>query len=219
MEERPVFSPEYNGDQLVKEQMVPFEWILGSSVAQKQKNVMALHESAKELGLLPILEVSTKSETSLGCELSAFNLRVLISDGSEITLEAAYQGSKKFQLGGPFRDFFTMSGSEIKRDRRLHTSGELLSYSFDGLDWDIDPKNAFYDWLYLNALNRKGNVIDQFSDYVGFTDIEFNPKRSINCQARSCAMYVSLYSRGILNEVLEDVSKFIDVLKKDSIYQ
>ena len=27
---------------------------------------------------------------------------------------------------------------------------------------------------------------------AGFTDIEFNPERSINCQARSCALLVTL---------------------------
>ena len=219
MAERPIYCPEYSGDQLVTERMVTFEWIPGMAASQKRKNVVALHESAKELGLLPTLEVSTKSENRLGYELSAFNLSVLTSDDMEISLEAAYQGSKKFELGGPYRDFFTMTGREIKRDPRLHNSGELLSYSFDGLDWDLEPKTSFYDWLYLHALNRKDDVIDQLSDYKGFTDIEFNPNRSINCQARSCAMYISLHSRGILNDVLEDLSTFMEVSEKDSMHQ
>ncbi len=219
MAERPIFCPEYSGDQLVKEHMVTFEWNPGMAASQKRKNVVALHESAKKLGLLPILEVSTKSEKRLGYDLSAFNLSVLTSDDVEISLEAAYQGSKKFQLGGPYRDFFTMNGREIKRDPRLQNSGKLLSYSFDGIDWNLEPKTSFYDWLYLHAVNRKDGVIDQLCDYKGFTDIEFNPKKSINCQARSCAMYISLYSRGSLNDVLEDLHTFIEVSKKDSAYQ
>jgi hypothetical protein len=50
-------------------------------------------------------------------------------------------------------------------------------------------------------------ALARLNKYVGFTDIEFNPSKSINCQARSCALFVSkeasdpskccLFARGV----------------------
>ena len=48
--------------------------------------------------------------------------------------------------------------------------------------------------------------------YWGFTDIEFNPQRSINCQARSAALFLSLMKRGELDEALQSPSAFIRAL-------
>jgi hypothetical protein len=55
---------------------------------------------------------------------------------------------------------------------------------------------VFYDWLYLSALyeHREG-LRNHIFHYAGFTDIEFNPERSINCQARSCVLLVSLMKK------------------------
>ena len=53
----------------------------------------------------------------------------------------------------------------------------------------MEPKTAFYDYIYVRAmLENFGKSID-LSEYDWFTDIEFNPERSINCQARSAAIY------------------------------
>ena len=180
--------------------MVEFAWSPGFAVSQKQKSIRALHNASAEIGISPILEVSTKSPDPLGVRLSAFNLAVDASDRS-IPLEAALQGSKVFQNGGPFTDLFELKGSAVKRDVRLHSSGQLVAFDWNGDWWPLEPKTAFYDWLYINALNALG-VGDELRHYAGFTDIEFNPAKSINCQARSCALYVSLGSRGVLQPVL-----------------
>lgn len=37
--------------------------------------------------------------------------------------------------------------------------------------------------------NLNEDEIKEFLTFELFTDIEFNPKKSINCQARSCALY------------------------------
>ncbi len=58
----------------------------------------------------------------------------------------------------------------------------------------------------------------QILDYTAFTDIEFNPKKSINCQARSCALYVSLARKELLDIALESKESFLDILSKDSFY-
>ena len=54
--------------------------------------------------------------------------------------------------------------------------------------------------------------------YAGFTDIEFNPRRSINCQARSAALFLSLMKRGALDAALQSPSSFIQALS-DSKYR
>jgi hypothetical protein len=219
MAERPIFVPVETGYQLVQEKSASFLWHPGMAPSQKKKNVVALHESAVRLGLSPLLEVSTKSEERLGFCLSAFNLKVETTEGWVIPLESAFQGSKVFQFGGPFQDMYGKTGFEIKKDERLKTSGSLRGFRFDGLEWELEPKTAFYDWLYIHAVHREPELREDLTNYAGFTDIEFNPLKSINCQARSCALYVSLLRRQVLDEVLRDRQVFLDVLSRDSFYQ
>lgn len=54
-----------------------------------------------------------------------------------------------------------------------------------------NSESYFYDFLYFRALgeNFSQREIRQILQYSIFTDIEFNHKVSINCQARSCALY------------------------------
>ena len=66
----------------------------------------------------------------------------------------------------------------------------------------------FYDWLYINSLNRNKKLSLEILNYNAFTDIEFNHKKSINCQARSAAIFVSLCKKGILEETIQDKDKF-----------
>jgi hypothetical protein len=42
----------------------------------------------------------------------------------------------------------------------------------------------------------------------GFTDIEFNPERWMNCQARSFAAFISLQKRKLLDDAMSSFSKF-----------
>ena len=81
-----------------------------------------------------------------------------------------------------------------------------------GIPWDLDPKTAFYDWLYLHALNQNEELALHLLSFAGFTDIAFNPKRSINCQARSAALYVSLHKCGLLTEALSGRQAYLNIL-------
>ena len=88
----------------VKEELIDFEWHKGMAVSQKQKSVRSLHNAAKEqIEELKILEISTKSEDSLGVQLSAFNLQVKLKSGHELPLENVFHASKVFENGGPFK--------------------------------------------------------------------------------------------------------------------
>lgn len=54
--------------------------------------------------------------------------------------------------------------------------------------------------------------------YRAFSDIAFNPERSINCQAYAAALYVSLCERGLLtDELLKDQSTYLSVINTGSI--
>ena len=189
MATRPVFVPQNNGKFLVSEVPIDFKWNPGMAASQKKKNVVALHAAAKSRGLDRLLEISSKSEEEVGRRLSAFSLKLKIGD-NEVPLESAYQGSKVFRHGGPYTDIFMLSPRDAKKEPKLRNSGELIGFEFEGEQYPLSPKNAFYDWLYIRTLVRHQSWISENVSYQGFTDIEFNPAKSINCQARAFAELV-----------------------------
>ena len=219
MAKRPIFIPEPD-DGLVEERTVEFEWFPGFAVIQKQRSIESLHLSAStETNVSRMLEVSTKSTQLLGVQLSAFNLTIKM-DGHRhpVLLEAAFQGSKVFANQGPFTHLYSVqSGKEIKRFMNELPEDELTCFQFDGHQWALTPKTAFYDWLYVRALRGLAASDDDLEDallgYDAFTDIEFNPDKSVNCQARSCALYVALLENGILRDATADPESFVEVLR------
>ena len=161
-------------------------------------------------GIGKVLEVSSKSREALGVALSAFNLTfTTVKHNRKFSVECAYQGSKVFQRGGPYVDIFAKTSREAKKDERLLSSGRLTGFRFFGTDWELEPLTAFYDWLYINALTKQPSVTEQLLEYSAFTDIEFNPERSINCQAYSVALYVSLHKRNLLDEATSSKEAFL----------
>lgn len=217
--ERPVFIPSTKPGRFVEEVSIEFFWHKGMAPSQKRKNIVELHSAAAKCGLEPLLEVSSKSEEKLGQRLSAFNLKVELEEGSVTSLECAFQGSKVFENGGPFTDLFRVESREAKRDERLFNSGKLTGFRFEGKDFPLIPKTAFYDWLYIRALHPHREFLRRLHRYAGFTDIEFNPEKSINCQARSCATYVALDRMGLLDHSLKSIEQFMQTLLPDSIEQ
>lgn len=216
MAERPIFVPSDEAD-LVTEISLPLEWSSGFAVVQKQKNIAALHAAASQAGYAPVLEVSTKSHEKLGRHLSAFHLKVKTAQNAEIPLESAFQGSKVFQRGGPFTDLYGAEVRAAKRDTRLQASGRLTGFAFDGVLFPIEPRTAFYDWLYINAIYPHVAWLEaRLPRYAAFSDIEFNPQRSINCQARSCALFVTLMRRGLLAAAVESPGGFLSLIGRYS---
>lgn len=218
MASRPVFTATGKPSHLVEEHSVSFAWNPGFAPVQKRKNVSALHSAAQRMGLFPLLEVSTKSEEKLGQRLSAFSLKIGTEIG-DISIESAYQGSKVFKAGGPYTDIYTFDSRSAKQDERIKNSGPLVGFNFFGQSWPLVPKTAFYDWLYLSALQPHQEYLKRLFEYKGFTDIEFNPERSINCQARTCALLVSLLELDALSDALRSQSDFIAMVASDSFKQ
>ena len=209
---RPIFIPLHDDKRFVLEHYVDFQWHPGFAKSQKQKSIRALHEMAlRQYGVRNPLEVSSKSEDPLGVALSSFNLKFTTRRGRTLTVEAAFQGSKVFEKGGPYIDLYDRSPLEAKRDERLRSSGPLTRFSFFGDDWANEPKTAFYDWIYINALLKNSDLIPRVTDRDGFSDIEFNPERSINCQARSAALFCALYHSDQLDFALESRENFLSL--------
>lgn len=178
------------------------------SKLQKQKSIRSLHESAREaIGVEKILEISSKSEDDLGVRLSAFNL--MLKRGSRFaSVEVLFQGSKVFSNGGPFTDIYEKSSREAKRDARLHESGTLTGFHYEGRNWELMPQTLFYDWLYLSALSQNPALAESLLQYEAFTDIEFNPSKSINCQASSAALYKALWECNLRDTAMSSPEAF-----------
>jgi hypothetical protein len=215
MTERPIFVPSQVTPG-VKEISINFTWHPGFAPIQKRKNVAALHTAAAAAGYAPLLETSTKSEEKLGRHLSAFNLKIHSDDLGDIPLECAFQGSKVFEGGGPYTDLYNTDVRAAKRDPRLKNSGRLIAFSFGGFRFELEPKTAFYDWLYINAIFPHREWLRRLYRYAGFTDIEFNPNKSINCQARSCALFVSFIKHDLLDTRSLAPSTFVNLLARHS---
>lgn len=188
---------------------VHFNYNRGLNIKQKQKNIVAIHEEyLKENPDKHVLEISSKSLQPEGVLLSAFNLKK-----DNYSVEVLYQGGKVFENGGPFTDLYEGTSRAAKKDERLKNSGRLVSFYYAGEMLPLNPIEAFYNWLYITALMENKELSEQVLKYNGFTDIEFNPAKAINCQAKAAAIYHSLANLGLLDKV-KDYHEFIKLFKK-----
>ena len=193
-------------NKLFEENFCEFKYYSGFAVSQKQKSIADLHKNillAEPEG--KILEVSTKSPNPLGIRLSAFNLKFYDEFlCKEFFLENIFQSAKAFEHGGPYEELLQVSPRDAKRDDRLKTSGKLIGFYHHSKLWPLSPPTMFYDWIYMTALSMNDELSNKAVEYNIFTDIEFNHEKSLNCQARAVAIYVSLKQKGILREVLQN---------------
>lgn len=209
---KPSEHPIYN------EVEVEFEYFTGFAVSQKQKSINSMHTNILRIDAsLKVLEVSTKSTNPVGVALSAFNLKFLNEvSGKEYPIENIFQSSKIFTRGGPFRDLLNVQPKDAERDDRLKSSGSLVGFNYNETIWEKDPKTMFYDWIYIKSLYRNDILAKKILNFNAFTDIEFNQDKSINCQARSAAIFVSLAKLGKLEDVLSNKEEFKKIYLEDN---
>jgi len=195
-----------------------FNWNAGLSVSQKQKNVIALHEAfTARFPEKKVLEISSKSMQEGGVELSAFNLKKFVpSLGKSVPVEVIYHAGKVFKNGGPYTDLLLGTSREAKKDERLRNSGAIVGFRFEGKDFPTVPQTIFYDYLYVNALLENEELAKIVLQYDGFTDIEFNPNKSISCQAKAAALFVSLSRLGLTDKV-RDFDEFLGLFRTDAV--
>ncbi len=215
MAKRPIFTPNFSGFPYVDAINIEFKWYSGFAKSQLQKSIASLHEASKKLNKIsPILEISGKSASDLGNSLSAFKLLLKTPSEQTMSVECAYQGSKVFKNGGPYHELYSVASREAKTDERLKNSGELIAFNFCGEDFPTEPKTAFYDWLYMTALcQQKTDIISELEVFQGFSDIVFNPNRSLNCQARAAALFVALSKNELINEqILQNRDRYLALI-------
>jgi type I restriction enzyme M protein len=112
-----------------------------------------------------------------------------------------------------------MTSIKAKKDPRLKESGKLLSFQLLNETWPKEPKTLFYDWIYMSSIYSNKQLHEEIIKYKFFTDIEFNPKKSYNCQARSAALYVSLFKKGVLDKLMTNKEEYKNYFKKEEYSQ
>ena len=166
---------------------IEFDWVKGLSYSQKCKRRDSLHEAIVKTKLYSIdkvLEISTKSNIDLGINLSALNLTVKFNSGNEIPVESIYQASKVF-----------------------NKNYEVTKFKYGNSEFEKDPYSMYYDYIYMLGLYSHKEYHDELNNYDIFTDIEFNPKKQLNTQARAVAIWNTLY-RNNMTGIIESQDDF-----------
>jgi type I restriction enzyme M protein len=208
MAERIFFKSTPDAEAAYEEIPVEFEYFSGFARVQKQKSVESMHKAIKEKHPdLRVLEISTASEENVGYDLSAHNLMLEDEKGDRYPVENIFQSSKVFLLkGGPYRELLSIPAKEVKKKLKMKLKEisnlvKLESFNYQSEIWPLEPKSIFYDWLYINAIKQTPELGEKLLEYDAFTDINFNHKKSINCQARAAAIFVALEKREQLDKV------------------
>ena len=166
---RPIFISTGDIESPFSKEDISFEWVKGMSYSQKCKRRDSLaSEIAKLYDIKRWLEISTKSDKDIGVKLSAKNLVLKTSTGSN-TVENIYQKAKYFY------------------------KGEIVGFKYNDCVFENEPTGMFYDYIYIYAILQNKELIKDLVQYDIFSDIEFNPKKSINTQARAAAIFKTLY--------------------------
>lgn len=189
-----------------------------------------------------ILEVSTKSiNLELGVELSGMVLKYTHpSSGESYSVLNWFQSTKQYtkdgKVFGPYPELRSLKPKDTKRfldpriDKKIaarYADNELFvrireeineatisNFVLDGESFKTEPKSAFYDYLYAQALHQHKDKAKAVLEYLVFTDIEFSPKVGkklvrYNTQARACAIYVALARREKLQKALKSFDAFV----------
>jgi hypothetical protein len=195
-----------NDEKVFDEEIVSFTYIKGMAFSQKVKNALSFHASIQQqFPTARILEISTKSSSELGVALSAFNLML---DGRPV--ESVYHSSKVFTDGTCYDFLIDYSPRDAKRFIRENGKGEvgLKCYRYNGEDISLTPRTLLYDYIYIKGLMQVPELSKSLSDYDIFTDIEFNEKKGVNCQARACAIYSYMLRTGTVDKYMASMSDF-----------
>lgn len=67
------------------------------------------------------------------------------------------------------------------------------------------------------GLNQNPKLAKELLKFNAFTDIEFNPKKSYNCQAYTAALYISASLRGIELEEIQSPKNFKETFPSEKL--
>ena len=155
------------------------------SYSQKCKRRDALHNAIANTKLYDmdkVLEISTKSDKKLGINLSALNLTIPFAS-NDYTVEKVYQVSKVIE------------------------NGKVKEFKLKNTVFEKNPYSMYYDYIYVLELYFHKEYWEELAKYEIFTDIEFNPNKQLNTQARAAALWNTLYKNN-MTSIVEDQEKF-----------
>lgn len=203
-------------ENLFKKKLIKFKWYPGFALVQKQRSSQDLQAEFKAVKPnSKILEVSSASANEIGRKLSAFNLMLETTHGS-YSVEQIFQAGKVFERAGKQEQLLKLPSREAKaKVKVLNNTDKLVAFSIFGQNFSLEPKTFFYNWSYLHALNQNKNLAKEVVKFDAFTDIHFNYKKQLNCQAEACSIYVSLYRRDLLNKALASKESFLRIVYGD----
>lgn len=209
---RPVFEVNFE-KPFYDEVDVEFVWNKGLNINQRRKNVVAVHAAYNcSFPEKKALEISSKSLQPEGLLLCAFKLQKYMPTlNKSLAVENIYQGGKIFENGGPFLDMYDCTAIKAKKDPRLHSTGSVTGFYYEGKTYSVKFYDSFYNWIYINALIENPELSAPLFDFDAFTDIAYNPKTGTSCQARSAAIFVSLSKQGLI-DVVKNFDEFVEMV-------
>ena len=218
-----IFIPKEGVFPPVEEVPTEFSIVLGYGIPQTIENIDRLHRAGNIKGISNIIEISNKDQTGKGKWFSAFNLKTnLLIDSKivETSLESAYQSSKVFSGDKQYIGLALKAPWTAKIEIRTLGAGNVIGFRFTGLirdifntpetNWATEPKDAFYNWLYINSVILNKMNISELLKSDGFTDMLFNSKTGYACQAKACAILVALVRQGLYTEDLINPAIFLE---------
>lgn len=191
MANRPIYISTGNIHNPYTEDHINFEWTPGYSYKQKEKRRESLKkEIEKKYDIDKWLEVSTISDKDIGKKLSALNLKLTLTDNKKYSVESIYQVSKVYE------------------------NNQIVKFKFRNKEFENTPYGMYYDYLYMIALYQNKEYHNLINNYYLFTDLFFNPNKSINTQARAIAIFKTLYDSNYL-DILENTDSFKEYYKEN----
>ena len=195
----------------------------GMAKSQKRKSQISLHDNfTARYPERKVLEISGASLVPLGMKLSAMNLRKAV-DGKVTTAEAVFQSGRIFSpypgsphKRGPYLEYLYAEPHKAKTEIRK-MAGDWHSYDYVIGDRHFYAPpfhiSLYYDWVYLSALledqNRALREELLQSGYNAFTDLA---TRSLNCQARTVAMFLGLCEAGVQDRAA-DPDQYLELFR------
>lgn len=191
MANRPIYISTGDINNPFTEDSISFEWKAGYSYVNKCKRRDNLKkEIAKKYDIDKWLEVSSISDKDIGRRLSALNLMLTLTNGNKYSVESIYQSSK------------------------VYKDNHIIGFKFNNTVFENNPYGMYYDYIYMVALYQNKDYHEIIKDYYLFTDLFFNPNKSLNTQARAIAIFKTLHDNNCL-KLLESVKGFKEYYKEN----
>lgn len=191
MATRPIYISTGNINNPFMEDNINFQWVPGYSYVNKCRRRDSLkREIAKKYDIEKWIEISSISDKDIGKKLSALNLMITLTNDNKYSVETIYQNSK------------------------IYKDNAIVGFKFRNTEFENNPYGMYYDYIYMVALYQNKEYHELIKNYYFFTDLFFNPNKSLNTQARAIAIFKTLYDNDYL-KLLEDVSEFKKYYKEN----